>query len=771
MNYSEKLLAEVRHLKQEGRLVEAEAACRRLLLAHPNHPEGFHQLGALMHLSGKSAEAIEHLIRACDIDPSRAEYRVTLGGNLAIVGRIDEAEHAFSLAAQLDPTLVTAHFNLGLAKKHLRKYEEAIEAFNNAIRLSPAFADAYANKGFCEIQMGAFDAASQSLFGALTYVPNHPLALTSLAHIESKYGSAQNAHALQQGAANNASESTFFQLGTAYLQLGQQAAAMKTFEMLVSKFPSSADGHSALAMLKLSEQKLGDAYRLASRALELSPTSPGTLMVHGSVCAHLGLVEEAKDSLSKSFALRPLVGARVQRDLLLPAILESKSGIATVRREFEENLHRLVEDRVRTTDPFLELGFVYFFLAYHGEDDLALLRKIADFYLAAAPMLAYRAPHVLRAQTQRGESSKPRIGFYSRFIYKHSVSVSFSKIVEHLAQSGEFEIFLISDSTPGLYDASDTYPSLHTKTVRVKRDTLAAREQISSLQLDMLVYLDMGMDPLAYQLAFSRLAHIQCVMAGHPVTSGLQTLDYFFSPDGIEPADGESHYSETLVRLEHGGYFFERPNMPARKKRREELCLPTTGNVYFCPMMLQKIHPDFDEAIERILRLDPSGNVVFVESGYSSIWTDLLQARLRRTLSAESVKRVSFIPWLHDTKDLISVIQAADVILDTFHFGIGTTGIFVFAAGAPLVTLPSRFARGRVGYYYCRLLGIDECIATDARDYASRAVTIASDKSVQQRLRERVLAANYRLFENPAAPIEFAHKIRELLSKRIDPRT
>ncbi len=39
--------------------------------------------------------------------------------------------------------------------------------------------------------------------------------------------------------------------------------------------------------------------------------------------------------------------------------------------------------------------------------------------------------------------------------------------------------------------------------------------------LDILFYPDLGMTPLTYFLAFARLAPVQCVSWGHPVTTGI----------------------------------------------------------------------------------------------------------------------------------------------------------------------------------------------------------------------------------------------------------
>ena len=57
----------------------------------------------------------------------------------------------------------------------------------------------------------------------------------------------------------------------------------------------------------------------------------------------------------------------------------------------------------------------------------------------------------------------------------------------------------------------------------------AARQGIAASEPDLVFYPEIGMDPVVYFLAFSRLAPIQAVSFGHPITSGVATIDYFLS--------------------------------------------------------------------------------------------------------------------------------------------------------------------------------------------------------------------------------------------------
>ena len=56
----------------------------------------------------------------------------------------------------------------------------------------------------------------------------------------------------------------------------------------------------------------------------------------------------------------------------------------------------------------------------------------------------------------------------------------------------------------------------------------ALRQQIEEQELDVLVFCELGMEPVNYLLAFSRLAPVQVATHGHASTSGItSSLDYY----------------------------------------------------------------------------------------------------------------------------------------------------------------------------------------------------------------------------------------------------
>jgi predicted O-linked N-acetylglucosamine transferase (SPINDLY family) len=755
-------LAEAQRLKDSGKLDAAESICQKLLLNGPKNAGALHLLGVILHLRGRQDDAIKSLQAAVQIEPNNAGYLVTLGGNLAIAGRMDDATECFQKAVHADPASVEARYNLGLAFKHRKEFADAETCFSAVLLLAPMHVDAIANLGIAVSNLGRAEEAKLILSQALTLSPAHPLSLTTLATIFVNEGKREQAEAILRAFEPEASEASLFRLASVYDQIQNNRLTISSLRYWVEKYPGSAEAHATLATALIGDLQIAEGIKIGRKAISLDSKNPAAWCSLAMALEYNGEYDEAYEAFTRAMKLSSALGPRVKRELMLPSIMGTREEVQKSRQVFERNLDRLISENLRSEDPLHEIGFTYFFLAYHGENDLPLQRKIAEFYQKIAPSLNFIAPHCCSDRSAREKDKRIRVGFYSHFVSTHSVSVAFAKVLEGLSGVNKFEIQLITDSSVADAGVSTMYPSLRNRVVQTPRSLNSAQQVVASLELDILVYLDMGMDPLTFLLGFSRLAPIQCVMTGHPVTTGIPTIDYFFSGELTETQDAQSHYSEKLIRFKHVGFEFQRLEMPVTIKARDELQLPLSRNVYLCPMMLQKIHPDFDEAVEKILQQDRNGCVVFFESAQSPEWGRRLRKRFERTIDKSLLDRVLFIPWILDQKDFLCVIAQSNVVLDPFHFGIGTTSMYLCTTGTPFVTKPSLYTRGRAGYAYCKLLEIPECIASDVDSYVSTAIRIANDSELRATLKARILQNSHRIFESADAAQELAETLNQL---------
>jgi predicted O-linked N-acetylglucosamine transferase (SPINDLY family) len=253
------------------------------------------------------------------------------------------------------------------------------------------------------------------------------------------------------------------------------------------------------------------------------------------------------------------------------------------------------------------------------------------------------------------------------------------------------------------------------------------------------------MEPVSYFLAFSRLAPVQCVTWGHPVTTGIDTVDYFISSEHQETPDSEHYYSEKLVRLSALPACYYAPPDIDSTKGRADYGLPEGCWLYLCPHSLFKFHPEFDEIIAAILRRDPTGTFVLMEGHYPQ-WTVHLKERFTGTMP-DVADRVTFLPRL-GYADYLRVMQLADVMLDPLHFGGGKTSLDALSLGVPIVTLPGKLMRGRATYACYRKMDVLDCVASSKEDYVEKAVAIATDEDLRRVLSEKIMDRNHLLQED-----------------------
>ncbi len=436
---------------------------------------------------------------------------------------------------------------------------------------------------------------------------------------------------------------------------------------------------------------------------------------------------------------------------MLPGIHGSGEELRDLLAVFERDLSQLESAPLSIAAPLHEVGITSFYLAYAGINERPIQERLARLFLKASPGLAHQAAHCNPAH--RRSPGLTRVGFLSRFFTRHSVGHYYMELVRALAARREFEVHVISvDGAVGASFRAEAARRGAYLDVPLQID--AARAAIARLELDVLVYADIGLHPFSYFLAFSRLAPLQCVLPGHPATTGIPTIDWFISGRQLESEAGDSFYSEKLIRLENAPLAFPQPPVIDSLPGRAGLGLNSDAHLYICPMRLQKLHPDFDRALLGILAGDPRAEILLFEDPVTGEWGRRLRERFRRSLG-RSATRVRFLPWaeLHELRKIVNV---ADVSLDTFYFGGGVTSHFVLDMGCPIVTWPSPYLRGRSTYACYAKMGIYDCVASDPEDYVRVALRIGCDPELRADVRRRIMAAKDVLFGNTGAADDLA---------------
>lgn len=204
----------------EARIDIQEAVMRRRLEKYPADFLAHYNLGAVLQMRGKFAEAVACYQDALKVEPNNATVRNSLASAWMSEDRIPQAIAQLREALRLDPSYLNARYNLaralgfsgdlpgaeteyraflqqkendagaqaGLASIYFleHRYGEALPHFQEAARLDPNEADVQANLGTVLAIAGDLPAAIEAFEQALRINPEHQAARANLARAQAQ---------------------------------------------------------------------------------------------------------------------------------------------------------------------------------------------------------------------------------------------------------------------------------------------------------------------------------------------------------------------------------------------------------------------------------------------------------------------------------------------------------------------------------------------------------------------------------------------------------
>ncbi len=252
---------EVVALHNSGRLVEAEAAGRRLIAAAPGDAGTHNLLGVILARQGKPgaadmflkagalvptweepyanlgllrlqeknhAAAVDALREALRRKPGNSGTAINLGNALKETGALDEALVAYRQALAPGPHQAAAYNNIGAALME-RDTAEAATCFQHAVEADPTFAAAQINLGQALFRLRRLEEAAAALKRALELAPKSPGLDVMLANALRDLGRMEEAFHHYRRAIDlaPANREAAYNLGLALNQMGRHAEGLK----------------------------------------------------------------------------------------------------------------------------------------------------------------------------------------------------------------------------------------------------------------------------------------------------------------------------------------------------------------------------------------------------------------------------------------------------------------------------------------------------------------------------------------------------------------
>ena len=732
-------------LLQQGRLPEARAALGEFLARSPDHAEALHLAGLVEIKSGRPAAAVPLFERCVEVAPGVAFAWSNLGVAHNGCGDFTRALACFDRSLELAPGNVAALKSRGIALRHLGRHDEAMATFRRAAQREPNDAELHREVGDLLVAMGRAGEALARYDRSLMGNPRDPathhnrgVAAWRLGDLERAQRDLRSAIGLAPGIARFHAT-----LGVVLQASGQPEAAVASHRRAVQLAPEAAEFHDGLGVALEAWGRRDEALAEYGLALSRAPDRVEALENRGLALAQARRYDAALADFERVQALSPgrpyVAGHRLQARLALcdwnglePLVESIAEGIADGRPEAQ---------------PFP--------LCYVDVPPATRLRCAQAYsreLLRAVPPSTWRRPPYAHKRL--------RVGYLSADMHEHPVGQLLAPLVE-AHDSARIEAI-------GLSFGPDKRDALRRRLERAfgrfedVRALTAAQiaERARSMELDVAVDLMGHTTGARTAILAHRVAPVQVQFMGYPGTMGADCIDYLVTDATVVPQEHFAGYSEKIAWV-RGTALAAEPFEGAPAPSRGDAGLPGDGFVFACFCNHAKITPDAFASWMRILAAVP-GSVLWLADPGPAAGANLRAEAGRHGLEGE---RLLFAQRVPTVAEHLRRLGAADLFLDTFHYGGHVTASDALRAGVPVLARMGDSFAARVSASLLRSLGLEELIARSTPDYEGLAVTFAKDAPRLAALRQRLAARS--AASAAFTPAALARDLEELYARMV----
>ena len=333
----------------------------------------------------------------------------------------------------------------------------------------------------------------------------------------------------------------------------------------------------------------------------------------------------------------------------------------------------------------------------------------------------------------RNRPERRKVAVVSALWYPgHSVYRTLSGYVESLKPDYHLTFVNLGAATPGdflgLFD--------EVKTLTLQNGSLDI-DPIRNNDFMAVYYPDVGMSPQSILLSNLRLAPVQLMGTGHPVSTWGSEIDYFVSGADVEIAERpEINYSERLVLLPGLGAIYNRPTYEPRGRQK------TTERVVInCSWFAQKINHRFCKVLAELVRRSPrpillrlfTGSALHRQNDFIPFAADVAAL-----LGRDSAEIVTARPYA----DYMALMEEGDFSIDCYHFGGSNTVVDSLHLGKPVVTWEYDKWYGRIGSALMRRAGAGELAAANEDQYLETILKLIQDEDYRAAMTDKIRGAD-----------------------------
>jgi protein O-GlcNAc transferase len=638
------------------------------------------------------------------------------------LGKFKESTLNYIKAIELNNKYIEAYNNLGVSLVELNLKDEAISFYEQGIKLDGSNIDLLINLASLLSELKRYKDAEPYYEKALGIDKNNPLLMNNYANL--------------------------------LKDIGEYKKARKYYDNAIELEPMYLDAIFNRADLNRSTMHFNEALKDIELLLTFDE-NPLNYCIKAYICRDLCLTDETLHAFNCALSLekncaeaywsKPFAG-------LIP--IYSEHDIEKIIGEIENYLKEFkiwltsnkylvnIESGVGATLPF--------YLAYQNGHN----KKIFEIYgdICSEVMKEWQYKNRVNSISII-ENKKIKLGIVGAHFKSHSV---WHAITKGLITKLNKTIFSIVIFDLGINSDSETSiaKSNADKYYNDQGELNEWYKCIVESSCDVLIYPEIGMHQLTYQLACLRISDIQLCFWGHPETTGLKTIDYYISAELFETNGSSNNYVEQLIKLPNlGTYLFKEFNLSVHDINSDidSLDIP----VIVCAGMLYKYQPMYDWIFTELVK--KIGRVKILFFSQNNVWKEIFYTRLKVHFDKEGLNIHNYINILtFQEKNVFSnLLQKSTLLLDSIGFSGFNTALMAIENNLPIVSLKNNSLKGNLANAILSRIELNELVAKDFDEYFKIILKLVNNKSYKNYIQSRIKDNIFKLYEDCKAINEF----------------
>ena len=549
---------------------------------------------------------------------------------------------------------------------------------------------------------------------------------------------------------NKYSADKIFKIAFDHLQKKNFGKSAGLFEKLISVYPENLSILRNLINCYMQLGQFEKAETYIKKLIIIKPDEPYVYQTLASVLKDQDKLEEAELVINQGLKNK-LMNEKweIQKNFFFPKIPFNRNEIKKYRQKIKEEIEKILNINFQTKLDYDKDQIIvppHVDLSYSDHDNLELNKKNV---LAFKKLFRVLNDEYLSKRKIQG---KIRIGVISEFFTDHTIGKLYKDIIFSLDKN-KFETFI--------FHSQKTYPGEIFNEFKKKEEEGILKNEllpiklfekinvIKNFEFDIIFYPDIGLSIEFYYLALMRLARYQITTFGHPETTGSKSIDYYLISKNCVNKNTQKHYSEKLLLMNYLPMVYPKP-IVKKKLSKNDL---QRKNIYSCPQTLFKIHPDFDQIIFDIIKMDKKA-IIYLIKDRNKLWYKKLINRLSNNNKYDPTRIIFLDPLNYE--DYLLHIGKASVLLDPIYYGAGNSFFESMLFGTPTITFPTDHIKSRLVLGAYKQMEIaDPPIAKDIKNYVDLAVHYANRDDIGKLKKIYREAAEKKLFNTKEAGEEF----------------